>query len=77
MNSVSEQPICPENSRHVECGSRCPYTCTDLNPSCKYVETDCISTCRCDDGLVQAGAANFTCVPPIECPYINSQGMFG
>uniref|UniRef100_A0A914DQU9 TIL domain-containing protein n=1 Tax=Acrobeloides nanus TaxID=290746 RepID=A0A914DQU9_9BILA len=71
--SRTNNKMCPQNSHYVQCGSRCPYTCTDLKPKCVSDEQNCIATCQCDDGYVQATTANMTCVPAKECLEISSR----
>uniref|UniRef100_A0A7E4VQV0 TIL domain-containing protein n=1 Tax=Panagrellus redivivus TaxID=6233 RepID=A0A7E4VQV0_PANRE len=68
---------CPVNSKYIECGTRCPYTCTELHPRCNTNEHNCIGTCQCMDGYVQASAANVTCVPARSCPDIAKQVCAG
>lgn len=66
--------FCPPNSVYTECGSRCPYTCTELHPRCANDQQNCIGTCQCNNGYVQASRVNVTCVPARECGEISEFG---
>uniref|UniRef100_A0AC34F0J1 TIL domain-containing protein n=1 Tax=Panagrolaimus sp. ES5 TaxID=591445 RepID=A0AC34F0J1_9BILA len=67
------QEFCPQNSEYVTCGTRCPYTCTELHPRCSTNEHNCVGACQCLDGFVQASSANVTCIPAKECPEISDK----
>uniref|UniRef100_A0A914YKK0 TIL domain-containing protein n=1 Tax=Panagrolaimus superbus TaxID=310955 RepID=A0A914YKK0_9BILA len=67
------QDYCPPNSEYVTCGTRCPYTCTELHPRCSTNEHNCVGACHCLDGFVQVSSANVTCIPAKECPEISDK----
>ncbi|KAI6177499.1 hypothetical protein M3Y97_00914200 [Aphelenchoides bicaudatus] len=68
MDKVASVDVkCPPNSHFQACGSPCTFTCTEVQPPCKQNEHECVKTCSCDDGYVQASTLNTTCVKAQEC----------
>lgn len=69
-------PVCPKNSHYEFCGSSCPATCANPNPS---TGCTCVETCVCDDGFLLSGA---NCVPQAQCGctyeghYVEAGGSF-
>ncbi|KAL1243849.1 Serine protease [Trichinella spiralis] len=55
--------VCGPNEIYKQCGTACPATCEEPNPSCSLI---CASGCFCLDGLVRARDGK--CVKLEECP---------
>ncbi|VDM42828.1 unnamed protein product [Toxocara canis] len=64
---------CPPNSHYVECGTACPYTCSNSHRACSV---RCVSTCQCDETFVQVSLTNLTCVPSAQCRALNRDSLF-
>lgn len=60
-NNITEN--CMNGKVHQSCGTACPKTCDNLNPS--FCTKQCVSGCFCPFGLVQLGNS---CVTPSQCP---------
>ncbi|KRX21784.1 Serine/threonine-protein phosphatase 5, partial [Trichinella nelsoni] len=55
--------VCGPNEIYKQCGTACPATCEEPNPSCSLI---CASGCFCLDGLVRTRDGK--CVKLEECP---------
>ncbi|XP_015930600.1 zonadhesin-like [Parasteatoda tepidariorum] len=54
---------CYDYEEFKECGSSCPSTCTDRNPTCT---SQCVRGCFCKAGYIKD--SNGKCVLPSQCP---------
>uniref|UniRef100_S4RTY7 MUC5A protein n=1 Tax=Petromyzon marinus TaxID=7757 RepID=S4RTY7_PETMA len=56
---------CPGNLEYQECGSTCPPTCANMDPS--KCQEPCVAGCVCPSGTVLSAINEETCIAPEEC----------
>uniref|UniRef100_A0A2A6CV27 Uncharacterized protein n=1 Tax=Pristionchus pacificus TaxID=54126 RepID=A0A2A6CV27_PRIPA len=59
-----ESFTCPDNSHFVECSSPCPASCGNTDSRCT---SQCIPSCECNAGFIQASRTNMTCIERTAC----------
>ncbi|XP_061420430.1 LOW QUALITY PROTEIN: mucin-5B-like [Lethenteron reissneri] len=56
---------CPGNLEYQECGSTCPPTCANMDPS--KCQEACAAGCVCPSGTVLSAINEETCIAPEDC----------